>query len=148
MFTAERFNTLLPSKINLFITYTNENSKASFSFSFTVHNQNTSQIYSRWGTVKSPGFLVALLHMRQRGNFEPTSPISGRKSRREAKQRGSFRAEIFTIIRTNREPGHSTSPTGKRVSPDPAEIPTGREIRSAHSPRYRYRLSPRRRTRS
>lgn len=148
MFTAERFNTLLPSKINLFITYTNENSKASFSFSFTVHNQNTPQIYSRWGTVKSPGFLVVLLHTRleQRGNFVQPAPFPGEN--RGVKQRGSFRAEIFTIIRTNREPGHSTSPTGKRVSPDPAEIPTGREIRSAHSPRYRYRLSPRRRTRS
>lgn len=80
----------------------------------------------------------------QRRNF--VDPISGRKSR-GAKQGGSFRAEIFTIIRTSREPGHSTSPMGERVSPDPAEIPTGREIRSVHSPRYRYRLSPRRRTR-
>lgn len=145
MFTAEKFNTLLPSKINLFITYTNENSKASFSFSFTT------KILHRFtlGGKKSRFSRCIVTHEAgATWKLRPSSPISGRKSRREAKQRGSFRAEIFTIIRTNREPGHSTSPMGKRVSPDPAEIPTGREIRSAHSPRYRYRLSPRRRTRS
>lgn len=96
MFTAERFNTLLPSKINLFITYTNENSKASFSFSFTVHNQNTPQIYSRWGTVKSPGFLVALLHTRlkQRGNFVQPAPFPG-ENRGVKRSRGVVFAQKY-----------------------------------------------------
>lgn len=66
------------------------------------------------GNGKKSRFSRCIVTHEAAWKLRPTSPISGRKSRREAKQRGSFRAEIFTIIRTNREPGHSTSPTGKR----------------------------------
>lgn len=147
MFTAERFNTLTIE--NKFIYYIYQWKFESF---FFVQFHRSQPKYSTdllsVGNSKKSRFSRCIVTHEAAWKLRPTSPISGRKSRREAKQRGSFRAEIFTIIRTNREPGHSASPTGKRVSPDPAEIPTGREIRSAHSPRYRYRLSPRRRTRS